>query len=136
MSNVLNSSRQYVMVVEQAFDFQDLATANLLASLKAKFKPKLPANAIPLRGQIIVSTAFNGTTPTVAVTGETSTATYVAAASLSAVGVVALTVTPSKLLTGDVVAFAPNAGAQASTAGSATLIMEYLISGRGHEANP
>lgn len=135
MSNVLNSGRQYALVVEQPFDFQDLATANLVGG-KAKFKPKVPVGAIPLRGSVVVTTAFNGSTPTLAVAGETTSTTYAAAASLAAVGNVALTVTPTKLGSGDVIALTPNAGGAASTAGAGILIMEYLISGRGLEAQP
>lgn len=134
MSNIINSGRQYTLTIEQPFDFQDLATANLTGG-KVKFKPKLPVGAIPLRGSVVVTTTFNGSTPTLAVAGETTSTTYVAAASLVA-GNVALTVTPTKLGSGDVIALTPNAGAQASTAGAGILIMEYLISGRGHEAQP
>lgn len=135
MSNLLNSGRQYTLVVEQPFDFNDLATANLVGG-KAKFKPKLPVNAIPLRGQVLVTTAFNGTTPTLAVNGDTTSTAYVAAATLASTGTVALSITPSKLGSGEVVSLTPNAGGAASTAGAGILIMEYLISGRGHEAQP
>lgn len=135
MANTINTGRQYTLVVEQPFDFQDLVTANL-AGGKVKFKPRLPQGAIPLRGQVVVLSAFNGTTPTLAVAGETSAATYAAAASLASVGAVALTVTPSKLNSGDVIGLTPNAGAQTATQGTGILIMEYLISGRGMEAQP
>src|SRR5574343_526147 len=135
MSNTLNSGRQYTLTLEQPFDFQDLATANLVGG-KAKFKPKLPVNAVPLRGSVLVTTPFNGSTPTLAVAGETSSVTYVAAASLASAGNVALSFTPAVRGSGDVISLTPNAGGAASTAGAGVLYLEYVISGRGHEAQP
>lgn len=135
MANTINTGRQYTLVLEQPFDFQDLATANLVGG-KAKFKPRLPQGAVPLRGSVLVTTAFNGSTPTLAVAGETSSVTYVAAASLAAVGNVALSFTPAVRTSGDVVALTPNAGGAASTAGAGILYIEYVITGRGMEAQP
>jgi hypothetical protein len=135
MSNRINVGRQYTLVVEQPFDYTDLLTAALSGG-KVKFKPKLPANAIPLRGQVVVLAAFNGTTPTLDVAGETSGATYATAADLATVGTVALTVVPSVLGSGDLIAMTPDAGVQTATQGKGILIMEYLISGRGQEAQP
>lgn len=135
MTNRINVGRQYTLVVEQPFDFNDLLTAALVGG-KVKFKPKLPANAIPLRGQVVVLAAFNGTTPTLDVAGETSGATYATGADLATVGTVALTVVPSVLGSGDLIAMTPDAGVQTATQGKGILIMEYLISGRGQEAQP
>lgn len=135
MSNRINVGRQYTLVVEQPFDYTDLLTAALVGG-KVKFKPKLPANAIPLRGQVVVLAAFNGTTPTLDVAGETSGATYATGADLATVGAVALTVVPSVLGSGDLIAMTPDAGVQTATQGKGILIMEYLISGRGQEAQP
>lgn len=128
MTNPVNRGRQEVLALEQEFDFTDLTVATSLVTAK------LPVNAIVLRGAVHVETAFNGTTPTLAVGKVGATTQYVAAASLATVGVVALTAGFGIKATGEKVILTPSQ--TASTAGKGRLVIEYLIAGRAGENQP
>ena len=81
-----------------------------------------------------VETAFNGTTPTLAVGRAGATTQYVAAASLAAVGVVAFTGGFGIKASGETVIMTPSQ--LLSTAGKGRLVLEYIIAGRSKEIQP
>ncbi len=125
-------ARQYVMAVEQKFDYTDLT--GVATSL---VQPKLPQGAVYLRGGVLVETAFNGTTPTLNVGSLGGSATaYASALDLAATGYKPTTTGVGAKSTGDTVTLGPNAGAQAATQGAGRLIMEYLITDRALEVQP
>lgn len=134
MSNVTNRMHQYSLTLEQAFDFSDFASAAAIAAIA----PKLPTNAMVQSAKLTVETIFNGTTPTLGVGILGNTGKYVAtSAVLTATGTVAgATQSGIPLAAEETLLLTPNAGAIASTAGKGRIVIEYVVAGRGNEAQP
>lgn len=133
MANVTNRMHQYQMALEQAFDFSDAAV------VPCALAPKLPMGAMVTGARIAVETQFNGgasSTVSVGISGNTTK--YVNVADIdAATGVVAgATVTSIPLVSEETLLFTFSANAQASTAGKGRLIIEYIVAGRGNEAQP
>lgn len=133
MANVTNRMHQYQMALEQPFDFADAAV------VPSVLAPKLPMGAMVLSARVIVETAFNGgaaATVSVGISGNTTK--YVNAADLdAATGIVAGAATSGiPLANEETLLFTFSANAQASSAGKARLVIEYIVAGRGNEAQP
>jgi hypothetical protein len=135
MTTAINKGRQYVLAVEQAFDYTDLATANLNGAL-SKVVAKLPKNAIVLDGGILVETAFDGTTPAVDVGDGTTATLYKTAASLAALAYIPFTAGQARSLNGGSVALTPNAGVKVATVGKGRLIVQYIVVDKAIEVQP
>lgn len=129
MANLSTHARQWLLLAEQVFDFSDLTATPSPVVLN------LPQGAIFLRGFLQVETVFNGTTPTVSIGGNAGAAVYLAATSIGALGSTSITLSQGIKPAGDKIIITPNAGAIASTAGQARLIIEYIIAGRSTEVN-
>jgi hypothetical protein len=86
---------------------------------------------------MFVETLFNGSTPTVSLGTDGGSATaYLGATSVGATGATALVLNTGLKATGDKITITPNAGATASTAGKARLVIEYIVAGRAEEVQP
>lgn len=132
MTNVTNRMHQWQMALEQPFDFQDFAGTITLA-------PKLPMGAMVLSVRIIVETVFNGGAASSLSVGIAGTTTkYANAVDLdAATGIVAgATATGIPLASEETLVFTPSANAIASTAGKGRLVIEYIVAGKGNEAQP
>lgn len=130
MSNLTTHARQSVLSLVQYFDFSDTQVDTSAVQLK------LPPGAVILRGSILVETIWNGTTPTLSVGIAGATTKYGSALSLGSAANVALTGTPAREASGATILLTANAGAKASTAGKARLMMEYIVEDRATEVQP
>lgn len=133
MANRTNTMHQWVLALEQAFDFQDAASGG------AHLKPKLPMGAIIRRINVVVETVFNGgaaSSVSVGIAGNTTK--YANAVDLDAATgtVAAATPTGIPLAEEETLLFTFSANAIASTAGKGRLVIEYIVAGRGNEAQP
>lgn len=133
MANRTNTMHQWVLALEQPFDFQDAAAGG------THLKPKLPMGAIVRRINVIVDTAFNGgaaSSLSVGIAG--STTKYANAVDLDAATGTIAAATPSgiPLAEEETLVFTFSANAIASTAGKGRLVIEYLVAGRGNEVYP
>ena len=133
MANVTNTMHQWQMYLEQPFDFADAAIT------PCKLTPKLPMGAMVLSARVVVETVFNGgaaSTISVGISGNTTK--YVNAADIdAATGIVAgATTSGIPLASEETLLFTFSANAQASTAGKGRVIVEYIVAGKGNEAQP
>lgn len=133
MTNPTNRMHQYQMALEQAFDFTDAAINPCVLA------PKLPMGAMVLSTRVIVETQFNGgaaSSLSVGIAG--STTKYANAVDLdAATGIVnGATATGIPLANEETLLFTFSANAIASTAGKGRVVIEYLVAGRGNEAQP
>lgn len=121
---VLNTGRQYPLVLQQSFTFANLDGA--LQTLIAK----IPRNAVITAGNLQVSTAF----------GAGSTLSFGTAASATAYGTIDTATTGAKALTltgaevGAADLFVKASGTL--TAGAATLYLTYVLTDRANEVQP
>lgn len=125
----LNSGRQYPLVAIQEFDYTHVADNVVQVQLA-----KLPVGAVVTGGELIVDTAWNtGTSASLSI-GDTASGTrYGATLDLKTTGRKALTPT-GYVSDGAEVMATPVLSGTAATAGKARLILQYVISGRAHEA--
>lgn len=131
MANNTNVQRQYVLTMEQAFDFEDFAFSPV------RIAPKLQAGAILIAPpRIVVDVAFNGSTPTLSIGILGSTTKYATTLALTAGTLTGAAVTGTALTAEETLLLTPNAGAIASTAGRGRFIFEYIVVNRGNEVNP
>lgn len=128
-NHITTHGRQWALVLEQEFDFTDMAVA------PSALQPRLPINAVVLRAGIYVETAF-ATGAAVAVGKSGSTSLYVSAADLATVGYVSFTTGLGIKASGETILFTPDAETLASTVGKARLVVEYIIVGRATEVQP
>lgn len=131
----LSHSRQNSLVAQQVFGFANIADTGVAVNVV-----KLPMGAIITNTTITVLTASNiGTSQALAVTG--GGATLIAAQDGKAVagsttGAVHTALGKAPLTTSGYVTVTPTNVGAAATAGSFQLIVEYIIDGRGTEAQP
>lgn len=123
---LLDSGRQDVLVACIPFSYDELTDATAVPAAA------LPAGAIVLGGQLVISTAFNsGTSDTIAV-GD-GTITYLAATSVAATGATALTGISGVYSASDTVDLTWDGTGTAPTAGSGYLVVEYVKTDRACE---
>lgn len=131
MSNLTTHGRQYGLVLEQPFDFTDFNGVTTVAAIK----PKLPVNAIVLRGGVLVTEAFG--TGAAADVGKNGAANqYLNDVDLNTLGYTAFTGGVGLKASGETIEITPDTEAKAATAGKGYLIVEYVIAGRANEVQP
>ena len=132
MAIVKDAGRQNLLYVTQSI------TQAMLANTDGEYDAiDLPVNARFVSGALAVDTAFDdGTAATlsVGISGGSATA-YLAATSIQATGVTALTGGDETLLTaGQTITVTAAFTGEDATVGEATLIVAYIIDGRATEA--
>lgn len=126
----LKSGRQYVLFAEQTVTVDNMneSTVPLTAVVK------LPYGAVVVGGAVITDVAFDAATATLAVGDSTTTNRYLAAGNIAALGRVPLVPT-GYVSDGGEIRITPTF-ADAVTAGSLRLQVEYVITGRAQEVQP
>ena len=123
---MLNPGRQYPLVLEQSFTYEEIADAGVAVKVGS-----LPANAVVLSGFITTTTPFGaGKTVNVGVTGAPTA--LGAALDVAANGMDPL-VTTGAIVAGKDIFVTPVA---AMTVGAATLYVTYVLKDRANEVNP
>ena len=129
MAFTLNSERQYTLVARVPFDFADFGATGV-----GELAVRLPINSIVTGGGIAVTTAFDGTTPTADVGDGTTADRYLAAGDVSSAGYIPLV--PTGYVTGDGDDVTVELNWTDTTAGAGFLVVEYIRTDRGNEAQP
>lgn len=138
MANVsiaLNHGRQNALVVDQTVNFDQIADTGVAVNVV-----KLPMGAIITGGYITVVTANNiGTSQAILLTG--AGAALVAAqdgkaAAGASTAFTAASCGKNPLTTSGYVTLTPTNVGTAATAGAVRVVVEYIIEGRGTEAQP
>lgn len=126
MGTLQNTGRQTRLVAEQTVKFSDL-TNGAAAGLKVS----LPAGAIVLGGGLLVETPWDATTATLDVGQVGGTSRFANDLDLKTAGFKPFTGVGLASLTSTVDMILAQTGT--ATAGSAVLIVEYIVRGRANE---
>jgi len=124
--------RQYPLVARVYFAFADFSTTTTGVGIPAI---TLPVNSIVTKGDLVILNAFDGTTPTLDVGDASSAARYEGANDATAAVVTPLTITRF-LTTGSEPSVELELTWTDTTTGDGYLEVEYVITGRGNEAQP
>lgn len=127
-----NTGHQYPLVAYQEFVLADFVSGTAAPAVK------LPAGAIVIGGEIVITTAFNaGTTNTIDVgdggDDDRYTSTIITASSL---GRTALTLTGYQYTTADTIDLLATLSGTAATTGAGYLMVMYIVEGRTNEVMP
>lgn len=129
MSNATTHGRQWPLVLEQVFDFTDVAGVTTTSAVQ----PKLPQGAVVTGGGIFVETAF-GTGAAADIGTSGSAALYFSGVDLNTLGYTAIAAGGLGLkASGETIVITPDTETKAATAGKARLVINYIIAGRATE---
>ena len=132
MAITKNGGRQYPLVAEVDFTFADLATGVVYPAID------IPANAVVVGGELVVTTAFNSGTSAVIEAGDGVVADrYLPTpVDLKTAGRTALTLTGYRYTAPDTIDVMATLAGTAATAGAGTLRVQYVIKDRAQEVQP
>lgn len=127
MTIVKNAGRQSSLIARVDFGFADFVSGVLELAVE------LPAGAMVLSGNIVITEAFDsGTSDSMTVGDATDEDRYLGATSVAATGLTALVPTGFQVVGIDDVTMTLTSVGTAATAGIGVLTVEYVVPGRSH----
>lgn len=131
MAIKLNSSRQYPLIATVVVNYDDITSG------VAEMAVSLPGGARVLGGRVGVTTAMDSGTSDAITVGDSTTANkYLTSTSIAATGLTEFTAVDDEAGSLDDIYITVTSVGTAATAGTFFVEVEYIIDGRGNEAQP